>query len=69
MEQQFHNPLWNRRKSCKYDEARTYRGRRTIKKIAELTNEYTPPADACNTYKVTFAMFKNSKTICINIFI
>ncbi|WP_308993163.1 iron-sulfur cluster repair di-iron protein [Mariniflexile litorale] len=24
--------------------------------IAELTNNYTPPADACNTYKVTFAM-------------
>ena len=27
-----------------------------IKKIAEWTNNYTPPADACNTYKVTFAM-------------
>ena len=25
-------------------------------KIAELTNNYTPPADACNTYKVTFSM-------------
>lgn len=25
-------------------------------KIVELTNNYTPPADACNTYKVTFAM-------------
>lgn len=24
--------------------------------IAKLTNNYTPPADACNTYKVTFAM-------------
>ncbi|MDO7171092.1 iron-sulfur cluster repair di-iron protein [Mariniflexile sp. AS56] len=24
--------------------------------IAELTNNYNPPADACNTYKVTFAM-------------
>lgn len=26
--------------------------------IAEITNGYTPPADACNTYKVTFAMLK-----------
>ncbi|UQD54952.1 iron-sulfur cluster repair di-iron protein [Flavobacterium sp. K5-23] len=25
-------------------------------KIADLTNNYTPPADACNTYKVTFSM-------------
>jgi regulator of cell morphogenesis and NO signaling len=25
-------------------------------KIATLTNNYTPPADACNTYKVTFSM-------------
>ena len=24
--------------------------------IAELTNNYNPPADACNTYKVTYAM-------------
>ncbi|OBX25608.1 regulator of cell morphogenesis and NO signaling [Gelidibacter algens] len=24
--------------------------------IAKLTNNYTPPADACNTYKVTYAM-------------
>lgn len=24
--------------------------------IASLTNNYTPPADACNTYKVTFSM-------------
>lgn len=27
-------------------------------KIAELSNNYTPPADACNTYKVTFAMLQ-----------
>ncbi|WP_333667220.1 hemerythrin domain-containing protein, partial [Flavobacterium sp.] len=27
-------------------------------KIAELTNNYAPPADACETYKVTFAMLK-----------
>jgi regulator of cell morphogenesis and NO signaling len=27
-----------------------------FRRIAELTNDYNPPADACNTYKVTFAM-------------
>ncbi|AUC81172.1 iron-sulfur cluster repair di-iron protein [Lacinutrix sp. Bg11-31] len=27
-----------------------------FREIAELTGNYTPPADACNTYKVTFAM-------------
>ncbi|GAA3575318.1 iron-sulfur cluster repair di-iron protein [Snuella lapsa] len=27
-----------------------------FRKIAELTNNYTPPVDACNTYRVTFAM-------------
>ncbi|MGV9004499.1 iron-sulfur cluster repair di-iron protein [Flavobacterium sp.] len=27
-------------------------------KIAEITNNYTPPSDACNTYKVTFAMLQ-----------
>lgn len=27
-------------------------------KIAELTNNYTPPSDACNTYRVTFAMLQ-----------
>jgi len=26
--------------------------------IAELSNNYTPPADACQTYKVTFALLK-----------
>lgn len=26
--------------------------------IAALSNNYTPPADACNTYKVTFAMLE-----------
>ena len=26
--------------------------------IEELSNNYTPPADACNTYKVTFALLK-----------
>lgn len=29
-----------------------------FKRIAELSNNYTPPADACNTYKVTFAMLQ-----------
>ncbi|MBJ6366977.1 iron-sulfur cluster repair di-iron protein [Snuella sedimenti] len=29
-----------------------------FRKIAELTNNYTPPADACNTYRVTFAMLE-----------
>ncbi|WCO00675.1 iron-sulfur cluster repair di-iron protein [Psychroserpens ponticola] len=27
-----------------------------FRKIAELTENYNPPADACNTYRVTFAM-------------
>ncbi len=27
-------------------------------KIAALTNNYTPPGDACNTYRVTFAMLE-----------
>lgn len=30
-----------------------------LRKIAEITDEYTPPADACNTYKVTFAMLQD----------
>ncbi len=29
-----------------------------FRKIAELSNNYTPPADACNTYKVTYALLK-----------
>ena len=29
-----------------------------FRKIAQLTNDYNPPADACETYKVTFAMLK-----------
>lgn len=29
-----------------------------FRKIAALTNNYTPPADACNTYKVTYAMLE-----------
>lgn len=29
-----------------------------FRKIALLTSNYTPPADACNTYKVTFAMLQ-----------
>jgi regulator of cell morphogenesis and NO signaling len=27
-----------------------------FREIAELTDDYNPPADACNTYRVTFAM-------------
>lgn len=30
-----------------------------LRKIADLTNGYTPPADACNTYRVTFAMLQD----------
>ena len=29
-----------------------------FRKIAELSDEYTPPADTCNTYRVTFAMLE-----------
>jgi len=29
-----------------------------FRQIAKLTDDYNPPADACNTYKVTFAMLK-----------
>lgn len=29
-----------------------------FEKIASLTDNYTPPVDACNTYRVTFAMLK-----------
>ncbi|WP_372757544.1 iron-sulfur cluster repair di-iron protein [Mariniflexile sp.] len=30
-----------------------------FRKIAELSNNYTPPADGCNTYQVTYAMLKD----------
>lgn len=29
-----------------------------FRKIAALTNNYTPPADACNTYRVAFSLLK-----------
>lgn len=29
-----------------------------FRQIAELSNNYNPPADACNTYRVTFAMLQ-----------
>lgn len=29
-----------------------------FRKISALTNTYTPPADACNTYKVTFELLR-----------
>lgn len=30
-----------------------------FEKMAILTNQYTPPADACNTYRVAFAMLQD----------
>ncbi|MBB4808271.1 regulator of cell morphogenesis and NO signaling [Chryseobacterium defluvii] len=30
-----------------------------FRKIAEITNEYLPPAGACNTYKAAFAMLRD----------
>ena len=30
----------------------------SFRQIKELSNNYTPPADGCNTYKVTFALLK-----------
>ena len=29
-----------------------------FRKIEALSNNYTPPADACNTYRVTFSLLK-----------
>lgn len=29
-----------------------------FRSIAALTNQYTPPSDACNTYKITFSILK-----------
>jgi len=29
-----------------------------FREIAKLTNDYNPPADACNTYRVTYAMLE-----------
>jgi len=29
-----------------------------FRKIADLSNDYTPPADACNTYRVTFSLLQ-----------
>jgi regulator of cell morphogenesis and NO signaling len=29
-----------------------------FRRIAELSNNYTPPAEACNTYRVTFSLLK-----------
>ncbi len=33
-----------------------------FKKIAELSNNFTPPADGCNTYKVTLGLLKDFQT-------
>ncbi|WP_292009721.1 iron-sulfur cluster repair di-iron protein [Chryseobacterium sp.] len=30
-----------------------------LRKIAEITDEYNPPTDACNTYRVAFAMLQD----------
>lgn len=30
-----------------------------FREIASLTNDYTPPSDACNTYKVSFSLLKD----------
>ncbi|NLN31996.1 MAG: iron-sulfur cluster repair di-iron protein [Flavobacteriaceae bacterium] len=30
-----------------------------FRKIGETSNEFTPPSDACNTYRVTFAMLQD----------
>lgn len=38
------------------DEHLTEGGR--FEEIAKLSNNYTPPADACNTYRVSFALLK-----------
>lgn len=29
-----------------------------FRRIAAITHDYTPPADACNTYKITFSLLK-----------
>lgn len=29
-----------------------------FREIAKLSNDYTPPSDACNTYKVTFGLLQ-----------
>ena len=29
-----------------------------FRKIAALSNDYTPPADACNTYRVAFSLLQ-----------
>lgn len=39
------------------EEEHTIEGDR-FRKIEELSNYYTPPADACNTYRVTIALLK-----------
>ncbi len=33
-----------------------------FREIAKLTHDYTPPADACNTYRVTFGLLKDYET-------
>ena len=33
-----------------------------FRRIEKLTDNYTPPLDACNTYKVTFALLKEFET-------
>jgi regulator of cell morphogenesis and NO signaling len=33
-----------------------------FRKIEALSDNYTPPTDACNTYRVTFALLKEFET-------
>lgn len=53
--QQAFNTIQNPVDIMKHDH--TIEGER-FDKIAALTNNFTPPPDACNTYKVTFALLK-----------
>lgn len=40
-----------------------------FRQIAELTDNYNPPADACNTYKVPTLCLMSLRKICIYTYI